>query len=178
MKIIFLDVDGVLNSDRTLYEYASLEDDLIQNLKNIVDATNANIVLSSSWRCVPSAMRDLIEKLTEYDLHLSGATPDEVRLKYMLNKGFNPKEKYLDRNRLDPMTGERDDYVWDRGAEIYYWLDHHTNIENFVILDDEDFDIAMYYPDNFVKTSFAVGLTKTDAEKAISILNRKEKEND
>ena len=47
-KVIFLDVDGVLNSNRTLYEDISLEDDLISNLKELVDKTGAKIILSSS----------------------------------------------------------------------------------------------------------------------------------
>lgn len=170
-KIIFLDVDGVLNSDRTLYEYAPLEDDLIEHLKTIVDATKADIVLSSSWRSIPFAMGELIEKLTIFGLHISGVTPDGVRLKYILNNGFEPTEKYLVHDRMDYDTGERYDITHDRGAEIFYWLNHHDNIDSFVILDDEEFDIQMYFPDNFIHTSFAVGLTIEDAKRAIKILN-------
>ena len=47
-KVIFLDIDGVLNSTKTLYEDISLEDDLILNLKELVDKTGAKIILSSS----------------------------------------------------------------------------------------------------------------------------------
>ena len=55
MKVIFLDVDGVLNSQQ-LFEKCeddqliSVDEDNIKNLKTIVDATGAKIVLSSSWR--------------------------------------------------------------------------------------------------------------------------------
>ena len=55
MKVIFLDVDGVLNSQQ-LFEKCeddqliSVDEDNIKNLKTIVDATGAMIVLSSSWR--------------------------------------------------------------------------------------------------------------------------------
>ena len=54
MKVIFLDVDGVLNSQQ-LFEKCeddqliSVDEDNIKNLKTIVDATGAKIVLSSSW---------------------------------------------------------------------------------------------------------------------------------
>ena len=57
MKVIFLDVDGVLNSQQ-LFEKCeddqliSVDEDNIKNLKTIVDATGAKIVLSSSWRYV------------------------------------------------------------------------------------------------------------------------------
>lgn len=48
-KVLFLDVDGVLNDE----EYGSniyLEEIRVKRLKNIIEATNANIVMSSSWR--------------------------------------------------------------------------------------------------------------------------------
>lgn len=176
MKVIFLDVDGVLNSDRTLYKYTSLEDDLILNLKEIVDKTEAIIVLSSSWRSVENALRELIDKLFEYGMHISSMTTDGVRLKYIQNAGFTPSKKYLEFSKMNYDTGEREDFTHDRGAEIYYWLNHHKDVESFVILDDEDFDIEAYFPNNFVKTSFAVGLTKKDVDKAINILYNKDKE--
>ena len=54
MKVIFLDVDGVLNSqslfERCGEELVPIDEENIQYLKAIVDATNAKIVLSSSWR--------------------------------------------------------------------------------------------------------------------------------
>ena len=50
MNYIFLDVDGVLNSDKSLMTDDSLEDALIENLKVIVEKTNAKIILSSAWR--------------------------------------------------------------------------------------------------------------------------------
>ena len=50
MKVIFLDIDGVLNSDASLMVDDRVEGDLILNLKYIVDKTDAKIILSSSWR--------------------------------------------------------------------------------------------------------------------------------
>lgn len=52
MKVIFLDIDGVLNDAPTIMEK---DDDLpaephLSCLKQIVDATGAEIVLSSTWR--------------------------------------------------------------------------------------------------------------------------------
>lgn len=50
MKVIFLDVDGVLNSQQ-LFEKCeddqliSVDEDNIKNLKTIVDATGAKIVI-------------------------------------------------------------------------------------------------------------------------------------
>ena len=45
--LIFLDIDGVLNSHHSDYE---LYQPYIKNLKTLVDATDAQIILSSSWQ--------------------------------------------------------------------------------------------------------------------------------
>lgn len=50
MDIIFLDVDGVLNNQKTMTCGEMLEDKCIIRLKTILDNTNTKIVLSSSWR--------------------------------------------------------------------------------------------------------------------------------
>ena len=54
VKVIFLDVDGVLNNNRTvrttknLYTFVGKRH--IRNLKHIINATGAKVVLSSDWR--------------------------------------------------------------------------------------------------------------------------------
>ena len=63
-KIIFLDVDGVLNNgswamemyDKGIRTYRDdiLYEPALERLKRIVDATNAYIVVSSSWRQIPT----------------------------------------------------------------------------------------------------------------------------
>ena len=53
MKIIFLDVDGVLNSNKTedvFRGFIGLDYSCIRLLKEIVDATSAEIVLVSRWK--------------------------------------------------------------------------------------------------------------------------------
>ena len=55
MKIIFLDIDGVLNSraydrKRNWNEQTDIDETRLPLIKEIVDATNAKIVLSSTWR--------------------------------------------------------------------------------------------------------------------------------
>lgn len=48
MKIIFLDVDGVLNDND--YSKTKVDETKVRLLKEIVDKTGAKIVLSSDWR--------------------------------------------------------------------------------------------------------------------------------
>jgi hypothetical protein len=51
MKIIFLDIDGVLNNYDTLGEgLGCWEPSLVKILKKIIKETDAEIVLSSTWR--------------------------------------------------------------------------------------------------------------------------------
>jgi hypothetical protein len=56
MKIIFLDIDGVLNCDNTRnprkFPYV-VDPRLLARLKRLLKATRATVVLSSSWRCDP-----------------------------------------------------------------------------------------------------------------------------
>jgi hypothetical protein len=56
MKIIFLDIDGVLNCDKTRnprkFPYV-IDRKLLQRLNGLLKRTKARVVLSSSWRCDP-----------------------------------------------------------------------------------------------------------------------------
>ena len=56
MKIIFLDIDGVLNCDKTpnprKFPYV-VDKKLLAQLHGLLDRTKARVVLSSSWRCDP-----------------------------------------------------------------------------------------------------------------------------
>ena len=171
-KIIFLDIDGVLNSTNSLYENESLEDVLVLRLKKIVDATGAKLILSSSWRELWTAVKKLMDKLDKYDMYLSGMTDNGVELSFIKEKGLKPTKKYLEYHGY---SYEKDSYIdvtHDRGAEIYKWLNDHPETNSFVILDDETFDIITYFPNNFIKTNFKTGLTDEDVKKAIELLNK------
>ena len=60
MKIIFLDIDGVLvtfqnkrqliNEEKSLLHTRKLDHNLMLNLAYLIETTGANIVISSSWR--------------------------------------------------------------------------------------------------------------------------------
>ena len=107
MKVIFLDVDGVLNSVRDYYSIDLVTDSHFELLKELIDITGAKIVLSSSWRMGLSIRGKLVQRLAEYGLEIYDTTP-------VLH--------FADRKR---------------GDEIRAWLDKHEGITDFVILDDE-----------------------------------------
>ena len=153
MKIIFLDVDGVLNyigCKSHAYGYYFVEDDKIKLLKEIIDRTEAQIVLSSSWR---------VERFDKYKF----IKPYKYKLYHKLVKKLN--EYGLTILSHTPVLHE-----W-RGKEIDQWLKNWDGevIENFVILDDR-YDMDPYM-DKLVQTSLSVGLTREAVEQAVKILN-------
>ncbi len=76
MKVIFLDVDGVLNSSQDGFNIKLGSSKHLELLKQIVDSTNAKIVLSSSWR-ISNMTKSFIEnKLNEYGMSIMSSTPD------------------------------------------------------------------------------------------------------
>lgn len=161
-KIIFLDVDGVLNDDntntRTPDGYTGVDEKYIKNLKRIVDRTGAEIVLSSDWKFeYPNgpAGRYLKEQLEKEGLKIKAKTPGDSR-----GRGF---------------TG--------RGGEILAYLKKHPEVRNFVILDDNRFRDFQEEPcsSHFVYTlneaedsvsgwSFSRGLSGEKVEEAVKIL--------
>ena len=158
-KVVFLDIDGVLNSTRTLYEDISLEDDLILNLKELVNKTWAKIVLSSSWRLFTEAIATRMDKLDKFGLVVSGMTCDGVDLDWIESFEFNATKKYLD-TRFDCDENKQIKITHDRGVEIFKWLSEHKEVESFVILDDEDWKYNHKYIEGFVFTDQTGFMTK------------------
>ena len=157
MKVIFLDIDGVLNASDTKSKAPSgctgISEALLKRLRKIIEATGARVVLSSTWK-------------TEIDERIRAVTPDG---KYMINK-FLYKGKFLLFDKTPDAKSS-----WHRGTEIAMWLNNHENIEEFVILDDiyfDDFD-KFDLTSHFVNTDPIVGLTDDNVEDAIAILNGK-----
>lgn len=158
-KIIFLDIDGVLNSadylDHTKHcnGYSDISPKKVKLLKKIVDRTGAEIVLSSTWRYLGKRKNEpehpmytyLTDTLKEYGMEIVDHTP------------------YIEQ---------------DRPREIKAWLDKQSDKDiRFVSLDD-DFPKHKYdevgIGDCLVRTSFYEkdgGLRKEHVEKAVEILN-------
>ena len=89
MKIVFLDIDGVLNNEKTIITtstgYDFIEDYKIQILKYLLNKTKAKVVLSSTWRLErdnPQRNQDFCElrdKLKEYGIEFYDYTPTLLR---------------------------------------------------------------------------------------------------
>ena len=151
MNIIFLDVDGVLNSRNKLIEIYNktqkphsgnnfpFDEKCLENLKKLVEETNAKIVITSTWRKYESNMNILITKFKTYDLdkHVIGYTP------------------ILDTKREE---------------EIIEYLNNLDNNINFVIIDDIR-DMGKLN-DKLVVTSPQTGFTEENMKIAIKILKK------
>lgn len=152
-KVIFLDVNGVLNDSRTKPMIIGIDKAHVRQLKQIVDATGAEIVLTSTWKNGWEPNRRSTQQPTPYG-------------KYLANKLFNFKLKPIDKTT---------DNIIDRGTGIKTWLNHHPWVKNYVVIDDDvfrDYDEEIFR--HFVHTHFIHGLTDGHVENAISILNMKE----
>lgn len=154
MKIVFLDIDGVLNSRsydkrRDWTKQTDIDETRLPLVKRIVDETGAKIVLSSTWRTHWSAKADLCDE--------DGRYINDVFARYGL--------RIFDKT---PDLG----YSADRRDEIKHWLaDGGDDIEAFVIIDDYKFgwgDLS----DRVVLTDpvHRCGIEDEHADKAIAVL--------
>lgn len=144
MKILFLDVDGVLNMWGTPSAMFSLNDKRMSRLERVIKETGASIVLSSTWR----RSRDHI---------------------YILSR----KLSYRNLSIMDMTTGEYMKIGQIRGDEIQDWLDKHPEVTTYAIVDDNA-DMLETQKPYLVQTDGSLGLMDHDVEKLISILGRKE----
>lgn len=106
MKIIFLDIDGVLNSEayalgRGKGGMLGIDPEAVKIFDRIIDETGAKVVLSSSWRY----SEDLIEEVKSNVGELLGITPRS-------RSGFRGNEVYawlLSNDKLDVKYAILDD---------------------------------------------------------------------
>lgn len=155
MKVIFLDIDGVLNHEEFFLthidemEQFPVDPECVRRVKDIVDATGARIVLTSSWRMgwsrnpdeMDELCRRLVEIMAEYDLEIYDRTD-------WLRNG-------------------------DRGLEIREWISNApTKVERFVIIDDNDFHWKQRRLDAYwIQTDFSDGgLKEENVPRAVEIL--------
>lgn len=151
MNVIFLDIDGVLNYAGCKYKIGGIyfvDDEKIKLLKELIDNTDAKVVLSSTWRfgwedlelgLETNNKNDFVmlrDKLLEYDITLYDKTPRSA-------------SRY-------------------RGEEIGMWLKDRNDIDNILILDD-DTDMNPYKR-YFLQTSFSEGLHQGHVRKGTKIL--------
>ena len=155
MKIIFLDIDGVLNyrgcKARAATGCLGVDDEKVKLLRQIIDQTGAIVVLTSTWKTdwFPSAFIGDLPKDGQY-----------------LEKQLAKHKVFIRAKTEDPSWAQRGQGILDFIETSKY------NVEQFVIIDDESFDFTELGLENrFVKTNFLDGLLPEHVEKAVNILN-------
>ena len=107
MKVLFLDIDGVLTTSRSRRKAIDHCDrNCVLELLHIVGQTGCKIVVSSSWRIFGEQhVKDALQANGAPVFAIIGFTPD--------------------------LHGE------ERGDEIQAWLDSNPDVEKFAIVDDD-----------------------------------------
>mmetsp|Transcript_72200 Transcript_72200/g.159746 ORF Transcript_72200/g.159746 Transcript_72200/m.159746 type:complete len:257 (+) Transcript_72200:41-811(+) len=147
MRVIFLDLDGVLVTRRPTI----MEDNLLRNLARVVHETGAQIVLSSDWRRHPEARAAAKQALASVGLVLIGCTPC--------------KSPYLAQRPTEIMEWKRE-YMRRPGAEKW---------ESWIAIDDRDLlneQHGRHLRGHFLQTHPMRGLTAEAADQCIAILKQ------
>lgn len=162
MKVIFLDVDGVLNSSfwndshqREISEGIYVNPEQVRLFGELVADTGAEVVLHSGWRFWLdedlSANRleaqNFLDLLEEESVYLYSCTPDLTTEVIRRTKQFSLV----------------------KAEEIKQWIAIHPDIEQWIVLDDlplHDDEVELHQ----VRTDSAVGLTTADVELARNML--------
>ncbi len=149
MNVVFLDIDGVLNSnsfDNEKNDDRIMDPTRLELLKELLDEVEAEVVLTSSWRTMWAPHEDLC-----------------------MGSG---KKLFREFAELGIYIYDKTPSLFDgRAQEIKEWLGENPETESFVILDDIAFgweDLDPYV----VKTNYRIGrgLEKRHIEKALKIL--------
>ena len=157
LKIIFLDIDGVLNNVPFHKNFKGtftkstdeIDTQSVLWLNDLIKETDAKVVVTSTWRL--------------------GKTVEELQ-KILEDKGF-----------VGEVIGKTDSlnngYVF-RGNEILKWMKDNEQLvgyyayyESYVIFDD-DSDMLYWQKDNFIKIDPWFGLSPNHCYKAKKILNK------
>lgn len=179
MDIIFLDFDGVITTEKSMWRFDPKKMDMI---KELCETTGARIVITSSWRTydLEKTLQRIIDrekKEGNLPYALAEYTVDITPRCGVTYTGLDSEV----RHESCPRGKEIDVWLSQHGywcPRLYDELKPNTGIivENYVIFDD-DCDMLLSQKDNFVKTDTYKGVSRKDINKAIKILTRNKNEN-
>ena len=161
-RIIFLDIDGVLNSNfwndshqREISDGTLVDAEKVKLLSMLIKRTKAKIILHSGWKywfdqdlrplCLEAENLAMLFKREE--LLIGDITPDHSTEEIRRNKRFS----------------------LIKASEILAWLEEHEDVDNWVVIDDLDLH-SEEIEKHQVKTDPSIGLTIDDVYKAEKIL--------
>lgn len=159
-KVIFLDIDGVLNNREAFKKQwrsngvKVLCPAAVLRFRRLVAYTGAKVVLSSTWR----RHADMVSYLRSH--HVLDACHEDWHTKH---------------NVSVPLMADSDGRApflvsVGRGGEIAEWLDRHPEVTEFVVLDDDPDALECGHPHRVVSTLYEIGLTEEDFDKALNMI--------
>lgn len=131
MKVIFLDIDGVLNSNfwndthqREISDGTLIDEEKVMLLGQLIRDTSAKVILHSGWKFwfdseVKPLRREaerLISMLEKEGIKVNGVTPDHTTEEIRKSKKFS----------------------LFKASEILAWVSQYDNIEKWIVIDDLD----------------------------------------
>ena len=142
MKIIFLNIDGVLSNDNHTYHYGNnyIDDNLLNLFAAVVKSTSSEVVLSSIWKNSTNKVSSLISKLSKYNIKIL-----EI---------ISP----LGQNWINP------------SEEIKKWLQNHPQVTKYVIIDNS-LELFDSFKENLFATDPELGITEVLALDIIDHMN-------
>lgn len=161
-RVIFLDIDGVLNSNFgnnghqiEISDGTLIDEEKIKLLAYLVRETDSEIILHSGWRFwfdfelkpLCREANKLVELLEKEDLYINGVTPNLTTEEIRETKKFSLV----------------------KADEILLWIDLHNDVTEWVVLDDLDLHNAKI-EQHQVKPDQTVGLTLENVKQAVKIL--------
>ena len=165
-KVIFLDIDGVLNSNfwndnhqREISDGTLIDESKIKLLGELIRNTSAEIILHSGWKYW-------------FDSNLEPLCKEAENLRNMLNKegilvgGVTP-----DHSTEEIRKSKKFSLV--KADEILDWLEQHIDVYKWIVIDDLNLhneEVAIHQ----VKTDQSIGLTLEDVRKAEKMLQGEE----
>jgi hypothetical protein len=155
MKVIFWDIDGVLNTPQTWGAWSrlgwpeSIEPELAARARQLHLDTGAKAVLCSTWRLNHKVMGGL--SLAGYE-----GTVDCLK-----QRGWPDAAKYFI-GATPYLKG------CQRGQEISLWLARHPKVDVFAIVDDATDMLGVAH--RHVQTNFTLGVTDEDCAAVKALL--------
>jgi HAD domain in Swiss Army Knife RNA repair proteins len=156
MDVLFLDIDGCLNSAKYIKRIDidfddpkyQIDPDAVVRLNAITQLTGAKIVVSSTWRyAFKGDLSKLQDCMASYNItgRVIGMTPEPELLTNSI--------LYIAATRSD---------------EIQAWLNNHNDIDHYVIIDDETLDETLSA--HHVQPLFESGLQDHHVRQTLTIL--------
>ena len=168
-KIIFLDIDGVLNdyysiNGTFLSEYEDRLNTVRKSKLNYVkNKSEINDFIVQSFYFDTDKIQllnDIVEKTNSQIVVTSTMRNDKNLIDYFVVRGFIYSDKIIG---VTPFNSE------PRGIQILNWIEEHNFKGTYLVVDDDSSDIKCYIPDkNYIKVK---GLNDYYKNKIINKLN-------